>query len=83
MIETYLPRGRAAELETAASSLRTVSARTAAELPPVRYLRSFFVPEDEMAFHVVEAPSLEATIELSRRAGLSAERIVETEGPAG
>jgi hypothetical protein len=87
LIETYLPRGRSAEMESATSNLRSV-ARDAPpdaplDAPPVRYLRSFYVPDDEMAFHVVEAPSLEATVELTRRAGLSPERIVETEASSG
>lgn len=83
LIETYLSRTRPGDLEAARSSLRAVARNARPDEQPVRYIRSFFVPEDEMAFHVVEAPSVEATFELSRRAGLSPERIVETEGPAG
>ena len=83
LIETYLPRGRPDDLTAATSSLRTVAANAPPDEQPVRYIRSFFVPDDEMAFHVIEAPSLEATVELSRRAGLSPERIVETEGSTG
>ena len=83
LIETYLPRGRPGDLEAATSSLRTVAGNAPPEEQPVRYIRSFFVPEDEMAFHVIEAPSLAASVELSRRAGLSPERIVETEASAG
>lgn len=83
LIETYLARGRPDDLAAATSSLRTVAGNAPPDEQPVRYIRSFFVPDDEMAFHVIEAPSLEATAELSRRAGLSPERIVETEGSAG
>jgi hypothetical protein len=77
LIETYLPRGRPAALAAATRSLRSVAE------PPVRFIRSFFVPEDEMAFFVVEAPSIAATMEVSHRAGLLPERIVETEGSTG
>ena len=63
--------------------MREVAGKPRPGEPPVRYVRSFYVPQDEMAFHVVEAPSIEATVELSRRAGLSPERIVETEGTPG
>ncbi|MEO5703482.1 MAG: nickel-binding protein [Candidatus Limnocylindrales bacterium] len=83
LIETYLPRCRAGDLAAATSSLRAVAFNAPPDEQPVRYVRSFFVPEDEMAFHVIEAPSLEATAELSRRAGLSPERIVETEASGG
>lgn len=81
MIETYLSRSRAAELEPASSRLRAAVAAVRPSGGPLRYVRSFFVPEDEMCFHVVEAPSIEATLELSRRAGISPERIVEAQAP--
>lgn len=80
LIETYLSRARPGDLETATSSLRAVTRTASPGEDRVRYIRSFFVPEDEMAFHLVEAPSIEATDALARRAGLLPERIVETEG---
>ncbi len=87
LIETYLSRTRAADLEAARSSLRAVAADARgdarANVPPVRYIRSFYVPEDEMAFHVVEASSIAAAMAVSQRAGLSPERIVEAEAPSG
>jgi hypothetical protein len=74
LVETYAPTSTVlAEAE--------VRARRAAELAraetPVRYIRSIFVPDDEMCLHMFEAPSAEALREASDRAGLSPERIVE------
>jgi hypothetical protein len=79
VIETYLSRARAAELGPATVRLR--EAVVAAQMAPrrLRHVRSYFIPEDELCFHVLEAPSLEATIDIVRRAGLSPERIVEAE----
>jgi hypothetical protein len=77
VIETYLSRARPDELDAATARLR------AAVEPPVRHLRSFFVPEDETCFHVVEAPSLAATEDVSRRARITPDRIVEAETAAG
>jgi hypothetical protein len=44
---------------------------------PVRYLRSIFVPSDEMCLHLFEAGSAEAVREAIERVGLAADRIVE------
>jgi hypothetical protein len=44
----------------------------------VRYLRSIYVPADEMCFHLFEAASVEEVRAASELAGLSAQRIVET-----
>jgi hypothetical protein len=53
-------------------------ARMAAELGEgVRYLRTTFLPSDEVILHLFEAPSLEALDEAGRRAALPFERIVE------
>jgi len=70
VIETYLSRARVADLDAAIARLR------AAALPPARHVRSFFVPEDETCFHVVEGPSLDVVRAVTDRAGLRAERIV-------
>lgn len=83
VIETYLSRTRTGELDAATSRLRAAVAAAPTTEGPLRHVRSFFVPEDEMCFHVVEAPSIETTFEISRRAGLLPERIVEAEAAAG
>lgn len=79
LLEHYLPR----EGECALHDV-TVHARDAAEAmsrggTPVRYVRSMYVAEDELCFHVFEAPSREAVLEAVGRAGLSSGRITETE----
>lgn len=43
----------------------------------MRYRRALLVREDDTCFHLLEAPSAEAVIEASMRAGLEFERIVE------
>lgn len=43
----------------------------------IRYVRTTFLPGDEVVFHLFEAPSLEALDEAGRRAALRYERIVE------
>jgi hypothetical protein len=89
VIETYLSRARAMLLDEMAASLRAAVARAGqadAEvraLPAPRYLRSFYVADDEIAYHLVEIRSAEAASELSRQAGLVPERIVEAEAATG
>lgn len=79
VIETYLSRARAGELATTTARLREAVAAASTLERPVLHVRSFFVPDDEICFHVVEAPSIEATAVLSQRAGLRPERIVAAE----
>lgn len=50
---------------------------------PVRYRRSIAIPEDETCFHVFEGRSVEAVEEVSRRAALEYERIVEAREEEG
>jgi hypothetical protein len=83
VIETYQSRARPGELELATDRLREAVAAASTVERPVHHVRSFFVPEDEMCFHVVEAPSLQTTVDVSRQAGLVPERIVEAEAAAG
>jgi hypothetical protein len=43
----------------------------------VRHVRSIYVPEDEICFHLFDAASLEAVRQASSDARLDAQRIVE------
>src|SRR5262245_8740467 len=81
VIETYLSRARASDLEVVTGRLRdAIAALTidpAGTDSPVRWLHSYFLAEDEMCLHVVEAVSVEAAVRVSDAAGLIAERVVE------
>jgi len=83
LIETYLSQARAAELDDETARLRDAIAGLtidpAIPTPPVQWLFSYFVPEDEMCLHVVEAESVDAVLRVCSAAGLAAERVVEAE----
>jgi hypothetical protein len=42
-----------------------------------------FVPDDEICFHVIEAPSQEVALDAARRAGLTPDRVVKAEAATG
>lgn len=78
VVESYAPGPADASLSALVAQARLVaSAALAAEGTPVRLLRSLLVPEDEVCFFVFEGVSAEAVWEVSRRAGLRAERVAE------
>ena len=83
LIETYLSRARSGDIEDAIDRLRDAVASAAVPDRPVRHIRSFYVPEDEMAIHVVEAASLEDAARLSSAAGLGPDRIVLAQPATG
>ena len=68
LAETYLSRERVSELEAITRRLRDVQ--------PVRHLFSYFVADDETAFHWFQAPSPDAVRRVLERVGLSADRVV-------
>lgn len=75
LVETYLPRGAA--LPEAVAQVRAAAEASCLQGIPVRYLRSIFVPEDEVCFHLLEGPSSDLVAQVGERAGLAANRVVE------
>jgi uncharacterized protein DUF4242 len=83
VIESYMSRTGTGELDAAAARLRDATAGMPESAGRVRYLRSMFVPDDEICFHVIEAPSQDLAIDAARRAGLTPDRIVMAESATG
>jgi hypothetical protein len=77
LVESYEPRGRNADARDLLRRARTAAATLSSRGTDIRYLRSFYVPEDEMRFHIVEAESAEAVAALAGLAALDHERILE------
>ena len=78
LVECYLPRTRSSEIADVASRL-TASGAGGSAAETARYLRSTYVPDDEICFHVFEAESIVAVREASLRVALVFDRIVESE----
>ena len=53
VIESYMSRTGTGELDAAAARLRAAIAEMPESAGRVRYLRSMFVPDDEICFHVI------------------------------
>lgn len=77
LLETYVSRARAGELAEAAGRARDTARRFAAEGRRVRFVRSTFVPADEVAFLTFEAESADVVGEVATRAAITFERIIE------
>ena len=73
VIEMFVSAARPADLEHAVARL------TEAARPPIRLVRSFYLRDDETCFYIIEAPSMEAAVELSRLAGVKPDRIMEAQ----
>jgi hypothetical protein len=76
LVELYLPNGSPGQVEASRRARASARAMTR-EGRRVRYVRSLFVPEDEICFLLFEAASSELVGEASRRASIEYERIVE------
>lgn len=76
IVETYVPQGRE-EVDRAAARARDAAESLTGEGTAIRFLRSTFVPADELCFFVFEAESSEVVGEATARAAIAVERIVE------
>ena len=76
VVETFVPAGSREQFAVAVEDLRTASQGVDGDRP-VRHVRSFLVPGDEMGFHVVEAGSAGDVERVTTSAGIDPERIVE------
>lgn len=75
--ESYLSRVRHGELSAIATRARCAAVSLAEGGHEVAYLRSAFVPEDEICLHWFTAPSSAIVTELGRLANLEFDRVVE------
>jgi nicotinamidase-related amidase len=77
LIEAYLAGGTAAALEPlVASAGRAAEAARRAGIP-VRHVRSFLAPDDEMCFHVFQAASAADVVRAADLGSLDHDRITE------
>ena len=77
LVECYVPNLRSRELPEMVARVRAAAQILTAEGAQVRYLRSTFVPSDELCLHHFEAGSADWVSEASKRAGIEPERVVE------
>ena len=77
LVESYLARSHGTDLNDLAARARQAAEALAQEGKNVRYLRSSFLPEDEVCLHWFEAPSAALVDEATQRAALVCDRIVE------
>ena len=64
------------ELDDVVDRAQAAAEGMAAEHVLVRFVRSVFVPEDELCLHLFEAPSSDAATAVARRAGIVSQRVL-------
>lgn len=78
LVESYLATRNAAALAALARHAHVLEAGQA-----IRHLGSLVLVEDEVCFHVFEAPSAATLLAASEEAGLPCERVTKTIWAAG
>jgi len=77
--ETFVPETHIREVEAATERLSRLDRAPGGEHagPTVRYLRSTFVPGDEVCFHVFEAASADEVLRAAADLGVRLDRVAE------
>ena len=78
LLECYKPGLERAEVESATDRALAASADLREEGRKVEYVGAILVPEDEVVFHVFAAESAATVREVSVRASVEYERVVES-----
>jgi hypothetical protein len=77
LAESYLSRPRASGVKEKERRAREAARELTRRGTPVRFVRSIFVPWDEICFFVFDAVSADAVETACARASLRVERVVE------
>ena len=77
VVEAYVSSLERGKLDDAAERAREAAAALSAEGRRIRFVRSTFLPVDEVGFLVFVAESADVVGEVTERAGITYERIVE------
>ena len=77
LVEVYVSRANADAVQDNERRARRCAEELSLEGTPVRFLRSIFVPEDEMCLYLYQAESAEAARQAAERAALLVERVTE------
>lgn len=81
VVETFVPAGSDERFALDVDGLRRIAADGLdGSGHPVRHIRSYLVPGDEMGFHLLEAGTVADVARVTRQAGIEPERIVEAVG---
>jgi hypothetical protein len=80
VVETYLSRAAHGEPDSTIARVRSAADDASAAGEAVRYLRSIFIPDDELCYLLFEAESVEAVTAVTARAGVDADRVALTDG---
>jgi Protein of unknown function (DUF4242) len=83
LVERYLSRANASDVDSDARRARLAAAEMSGEGIDVRHVRSIFIPEDETCLDLYRAPSAAVVREAATRAGLVFERITEARESSG
>jgi hypothetical protein len=77
LVEVYVSRATTAFESSQPENLSRAAEQLSREGRPVRFVRSFFVPEEETCFYLFESQTSEAVREAVIRAGVPCDHLVE------
>lgn len=77
LVESYVARTQVQDLCSLSALAEAGAEAGAREGIDVRHVRSFLTPDDEICFHVFEAPSRQEVARMTELANLDHERITE------
>jgi hypothetical protein len=77
LVEVFTPRAAAGKLASAERRAAVAATQLSTADVAVRYVRSTYIPDDEICFFVFDAPSERDAALVAQRAGLDPIRVVE------